>query len=60
MERILRLPDVISTLNTSRSFIYDEINAGRFPKPIKLGRRASGWRLSDIENWIKRKAEEGR
>lgn len=52
MEKILRLPEVLATVGTSRSFVYDQIRTGKFPKPIKLGSRASGWRLSDIEAWI--------
>jgi predicted DNA-binding transcriptional regulator AlpA len=36
----------------SAKHIYHLINDGKFPAPIKLG-RASLWRLSDINNWLK-------
>ncbi len=26
---------------------------GEFPKPVKLGELARGWRVADIEKWIK-------
>ena len=25
---------------------------GRFPKPLRLGRRSVGWRLADIDGWL--------
>lgn len=57
MERILRLPEVLSTVGLSRSSLYTLISKGAFPQQIRLSPRTSGWRLSDIEEWIKRKAE---
>lgn len=60
MEKILRLRETLSTVGFSRSTLYSEIAKGRFPKPIRLSRRTSGWRLSDIQNWIRQKAEEAR
>ena len=57
MEKILRLPEVLATVGISRSNLYDQIAQGQFPKPIHLSLRTSGWRLSDIEKWIERKAE---
>lgn len=35
----------------SKSFIYDAIKKGRFPKPVKIGKRAVAWRMEDIEKW---------
>jgi len=35
-----------------RSQIYAEIEAGRFPRPIKLGRRSIAWLESEIDAWI--------
>ena len=25
---------------------------GEFPRPVRIGRRAVGWRAEDIENWF--------
>lgn len=33
---------------------YKGVAEGRYPKPIKLGKRASAWKRSDIEALIKR------
>ncbi len=30
-----------------------------FPRRIKLGPRASGWRLADLESWLERQARCG-
>lgn len=49
---VLRLKQLENQLNLSRSSIYKMIADGTFPKPIKLGRRAVGWRAEDIEKWL--------
>lgn len=51
-QKILRLPAVQDMTGKSRSGIYSDIGRGLFPAPIKLGRRAIGWRTEDIEVWI--------
>ena len=47
--RIIRLPEVMSRTGKSRSTIYQEIKAGKFPEPVKIGKRASGWVESEVE-----------
>lgn len=49
---ILRLPQVIQMTGMSRSLVYQCSKDGKFPKPIKLSERASGWILSEVEEWI--------
>jgi prophage regulatory protein len=29
------------------------MNHGEFPRPVRIGRRAVGWRSSDVEEWLK-------
>ncbi len=48
----LRLPTVLTAVGKSRSQLYRDIEAGKFPAPIKLGERAVGWRQSTIEQWL--------
>ncbi len=46
----LRLPEVQIRTGKSRSTIYQGVNDGTFPKPIKLGGpRAVGWIEAEIE-----------
>lgn len=47
-----RLPDVKARCGLSRSEIYRRIAAGDFPKPIKLGERASAWAEHEVTAWI--------
>ena len=53
-ESILRLPDVIQRVGRSRSSIYADVKADRFPKPFKLGpnARSIGWSEAEIDSWI--------
>ena len=47
--KILKLPEVKLRTAKSRSTIYQGVNDGTFPKPIKIGPRAVGWIESEIE-----------
>ncbi len=49
---ILRLPEVRDATGLSRSTIYAAVRNKRFPRPVKLGVRAVGWRASEISDWI--------
>ena len=51
-DRGLRLPEVVQRVGMSRAWIYDEIKAGRFPKPVKIGTRASAWLASEIDAFL--------
>jgi predicted DNA-binding transcriptional regulator AlpA len=54
----LRLRDVIGDKNhpgiipVSRSPWYKGIAEGRYPRPVKLGERASAWRLEVIRRLV--------
>ena len=52
MKKIIRLPKVEERTGKSRSRIYADIEAGTFPKPIKLSARAVRWIESEIDAWI--------
>jgi len=49
--RMLRLPDVLARTGMSRSWVYREIDAGRFPKPEKMG-RAIRWDSKAIDAYL--------
>ena len=42
--RILRRTEVLFMTGLATSTLYEMMEKGEFPKPIKLGRRAVGWR----------------
>ncbi|MEZ9957791.1 hypothetical protein OAW_17725 [Vibrio cyclitrophicus ZF170] len=56
--QILRLKDVMLMTGLSRSTIYDKQNPSSkrfdpsFPQKIKLGARAVGWLMGDMQTWV--------
>ena len=56
--KILRRKDVEEIVGLSRSTIYKLMSTGAFPRSIRLGPRAVGWRLPDIEAWIEFRASD--
>lgn len=50
--KILRIKAVIEKTGLSQSTIYAYMEDSRFPKTIRLGARAVGWREADIDQWI--------
>ncbi len=56
-DRILRRPEVEARTGLSRSTIYFMISEGKFPKPVKIGRRAVGWPESRISAWLAGRAD---
>ncbi len=51
--RILRRKKVEARVGLSRSTIYGAVNAGTFPRPIKLGPQSVGWIEAEIEQWLR-------
>jgi prophage regulatory protein len=47
-----RLRDVVNITALSRSTIYRRIAEGRFPAPVHLGGRASGWPSAALQQWV--------
>ena len=50
--RTIRRPEVQAMTGLARSTVYALVKAGRFPKPLRLGPRAVGWRLADVLEWM--------
>lgn len=49
MQRIMRMPAVTAALgDVCPATIYNWVNLGLLPKPVKIGPRASGWFEEDI------------
>ncbi|MBE9477448.1 MAG: AlpA family phage regulatory protein [Proteobacteria bacterium] len=57
-ERIYRRPDVEKLIGLSRSTLYAMMAEGAFPKPVKLGKRAVGWRERDVRDWLNSRSVE--
>lgn len=50
----LRLSDVLKLIPIARTAWYAGVKEGRFPAPVKLTKRASGYRVGDIRALIAR------
>lgn len=55
---VIRLPEVLKRVGLRRPTLYKRIKLGTFPKPIKLGERASGWLNSEITEWLQKRIDE--
>ena len=51
--RIIRLKEVISTTGLTRSTLYRKIASRTFPKQVAISNRCTGWRSSDINDWLR-------
>ena len=50
--RFLRLSEVLEMTGMSKTFIYDRINEGTFPKQIQLGSRSVVWNEREVVQWM--------
>lgn len=50
--KMLRRPAVEDAVGLSRSTIYEMMNRGEFPRPVRIGRRAVAWREADVGEWL--------
>ncbi|OCG07404.1 hypothetical protein A9G15_09345 [Gilliamella apis] len=57
MTVIFKLKTVCDITTLSKATIYREIKQGKFPAPIQLTDRSVGWLMSEIEEWINKKAK---
>jgi prophage regulatory protein len=58
--KYLRRPAVSERYNLPRSTLYALIAKGQFPRPVRLGVRAVGWAIDELEAWERARAAERR
>tara|TARA_R110002020_G_scaffold448320_1_gene661090 strand:- start:262 stop:474 length:213 start_codon:yes stop_codon:yes gene_type:complete len=51
-DRIIRRKELEFRISLSKSTIYSMMEERKFPRPIKIGKRAVGWPESVIEQWL--------
>ena len=56
--KILRREAVEDITGLPTSSLYDEMAAGRFPRPVKLSARRVGWLESEVDEWLAGKIAE--
>lgn len=49
---IWRKERVLSVIGLKNTALYALLKKDEFPRPIKLGERAVGWKSTDVEAWV--------
>lgn len=52
-ERFLRLDSVLYRTGLSRATLYRKIQAGTFPRQVRISERCCAWRESEVMEWQK-------
>ena len=50
--RLLKLKEVVSITQISKSKIYRDMKSGGFPSPLSLGSNSVRWVETDIYQWV--------
>lgn len=51
-ERLMKLREVKHIVSLATSSIYRMMDAGTFPRPVRLSPGCVRWRQSDLEKWL--------
>jgi prophage regulatory protein len=51
-EALLRIETVMEMTGKSRNHLYLSMRKGEFPRPVKIGERASAWVRGEVQRWI--------
>lgn len=57
---LIKLPEVKRRTTLSTSEIYRRLEAGTFPKQIKLGAKAVAWLEHEVNAWIDERVAESK
>lgn len=52
IDRLLNMREITAQTGLSQSTIRRLVKAGKFPKPLLVGRRAKRWRVSSVNAWL--------
>ncbi|MFZ1109000.1 MAG: AlpA family phage regulatory protein [Rhodomicrobium sp.] len=55
--RLIRRPEVLAQVGLRTTALYDLIKRGKFPKPVRLGKRAVAWVQAEVDAWIVERAQ---
>lgn len=55
----VRLPTILKVYPIGKSTWWQGVKDGRFPKPVKLGKRTTAWRVGDINALIESRSALG-
>jgi prophage regulatory protein len=55
--RFIRPNEVLRMIGVSRTTLWRMVQAGAFPRPVRITERSRGYVLEDIEAWMKARAD---
>lgn len=55
-----RIHKVTAKTGMSRSWIYEMVQQGKFPRPIRITSKAVGWVSSEVDAWIDDRIQQSR
>jgi len=58
VRKLLRRRAVEDRSGLARSSIYEKVESGEFPRPVKLGPRAVAWVEDEVTEWIEARIAE--
>ena len=59
LKKFIRLPELrlITGVSTSTIYSWNSQPDSDFPKPVRLGPKAVGWRSEDVQKWMESREE---
>ena len=51
-QQLLTVKQVASLIGVSRPTVYRWLRTLDFPRPLRVGQRASRWRRHEVERWL--------
>lgn len=55
--RFIRPTEVLRMIGVSRTTLWRMVQAGAFPRPVRITDRSRGYVLEDVEAWMKARAD---
>lgn len=52
IQGFIRQRQILSLVCFSAPTLWRKINAGTFPKPVKLGQNITAWRMEEVHAWM--------
>lgn len=57
-DRVALKPEVLNITGLSEATVHRMEKAGQFPQRVKISAKRVGWRLSEIQEWVKSRQSE--
>ncbi|WP_284778522.1 AlpA family phage regulatory protein [Agrobacterium sp. lyk4-40-TYG-31] len=51
LDSYLTLKEVMTNIKVASSTLYRWVDAGNFPRPVRLGENCVRWRVADVKAW---------